>query len=80
MCFNLGSSNTEVNDEFKFFARVLGGDIGRLTTRKAVGRGDSYKVLLIDDPKHTEKFGMLIILLLSLKVHNSFVSPHLSLG
>ncbi|XP_074563495.1 ATP-dependent Clp protease adapter protein CLPS2, chloroplastic-like [Curcuma longa] len=33
-----------------------GGDIGRLTTRKAVGRGDSYKVLLIDDPKHTEKF------------------------
>ncbi|KAG6530228.1 ATP-dependent Clp protease adapter protein CLPS2, chloroplastic-like [Zingiber officinale] len=32
-----------------------GGDIGRLTTRRGVGRGDNYKVLLIDDQKHTEK-------------------------
>lgn len=72
--------DAEVNDESKFLACVLGGDIGWITTRKGVGRGDCYRVLLIDDPKHTEKLGMLIILLLSLKVHNNFVSRRLSLG
>lgn len=35
-----------------------GGDIGRLASRKGLGSGDSYKVLLIDDPRHTEKLGM----------------------
>ncbi|CAL9104864.1 ATP-dependent Clp protease adapter protein CLPS2, chloroplastic-like [Musa acuminata AAA Group] len=32
-----------------------GGDIGRLASRKGLGSGDSYRVLLIDDPRHTEK-------------------------
>ncbi|WOK94816.1 ATP-dependent Clp protease adapter protein CLPS1, chloroplastic-like [Canna indica] len=32
-----------------------GGDIGRLAERRRVGSGDSYKVLLVDDPRHTEK-------------------------
>ncbi|XP_078180304.1 ATP-dependent Clp protease adapter protein CLPS2, chloroplastic-like [Carex rostrata] len=32
-----------------------GGDIGRSTERKGTGSGDSYKVLLVDDPRHTEK-------------------------
>uniref|UniRef100_A0A6V7QXY9 Adaptor protein ClpS core domain-containing protein n=1 Tax=Ananas comosus var. bracteatus TaxID=296719 RepID=A0A6V7QXY9_ANACO len=32
-----------------------GGDIGTLSNRKGLGSGDSYKVLLIDDPRHTEK-------------------------
>ncbi|KAJ4767044.1 ATP-dependent Clp protease adapter protein ClpS [Rhynchospora pubera] len=32
-----------------------GGDIGRLTEKKGTGSGDSYKVLLVDDPRHTEK-------------------------
>ncbi|KAJ1686586.1 hypothetical protein LUZ63_017976 [Rhynchospora breviuscula] len=32
-----------------------GGDIGRLTEKKGTGSGDSYKVLLVDDPSHTEK-------------------------
>lgn len=32
-----------------------GGDIGRLKGKKNLGSGDSYKVLLIDDARHTEK-------------------------
>ncbi|GJN17255.1 hypothetical protein PR202_gb04309 [Eleusine coracana subsp. coracana] len=32
-----------------------GGDTGRLKDRKGTGSGDSYKVLLVDDAKHTEK-------------------------
>lgn len=35
-----------------------GGDTGRLKDRKGTGSGDSYKVLLLDDPRHTEKHGM----------------------
>uniref|UniRef100_A0A5B7BK23 Adaptor protein ClpS core domain-containing protein n=1 Tax=Davidia involucrata TaxID=16924 RepID=A0A5B7BK23_DAVIN len=31
-----------------------GGDIGRLRDRRAAGSGDSYRVLLIDDKRHTE--------------------------
>ncbi|XP_019709579.1 ATP-dependent Clp protease adapter protein CLPS2, chloroplastic [Elaeis guineensis] len=31
-----------------------GGDIGRLSDRKGLGSGDSYKVLMIDDIRHTE--------------------------
>nr|GEV84921.1 ATP-dependent Clp protease adapter protein CLPS1, chloroplastic-like [Tanacetum cinerariifolium] len=32
-----------------------GGDIGRVGDKKTTGSGDSYKVLLIDDARHTEK-------------------------
>uniref|UniRef100_A0A0E0JQM4 Uncharacterized protein n=1 Tax=Oryza punctata TaxID=4537 RepID=A0A0E0JQM4_ORYPU len=32
-----------------------GGDTGRMRDRKGSGSGDSYKVLLIDDARHTEK-------------------------
>ncbi|XP_058090392.1 ATP-dependent Clp protease adapter protein CLPS2, chloroplastic-like [Magnolia sinica] len=32
-----------------------GGDIGRVTDEKGTRGGDSYKVLLIDDARHTEK-------------------------
>jgi len=32
-----------------------GGDMGRLRHKKGTGSGDSYKVLLVDDAKHTEK-------------------------
>ncbi|KAF5750020.1 hypothetical protein HS088_TW03G00349 [Tripterygium wilfordii] len=32
-----------------------GGDIGRLKNKKGPGSGDSYRVLLIDDARHTEK-------------------------
>ncbi|XP_076894997.1 ATP-dependent Clp protease adapter protein CLPS2, chloroplastic-like [Bidens hawaiensis] len=32
-----------------------GGDIGRVRDKKNTGSGDSYKVLLIDDERHTEK-------------------------
>ena len=39
-----------------------GGDIGRLASRKGLGSGDSYRVLLIDDPRHTEKLGMRTII------------------
>ncbi|KAI3501953.1 hypothetical protein L1887_29982 [Cichorium endivia] len=31
-----------------------GGDIGRVRDKKNTGSGDSYKVLLIDDERHTE--------------------------
>ncbi|KAJ3669139.1 hypothetical protein LUZ60_011089 [Juncus effusus] len=40
--------------EFGVFP-LEGGDIGRLTERKGTSNGDSYKVLLIDDPRHTEQ-------------------------
>ena len=36
---------------------ITGGDIGRLKDKKNLGSGDSYKVLLIDDARHTEKLG-----------------------
>ncbi|KAF2953148.1 ATP-dependent Clp protease adapter protein CLPS2, chloroplastic [Oryza sativa Japonica Group] len=32
-----------------------GGDTGRMRDRRGSGSGDSYKVLLIDDARHTEK-------------------------
>ncbi|KAK1273347.1 hypothetical protein QJS04_geneDACA019139 [Acorus gramineus] len=32
-----------------------GGDIGRLRDKKGLRNGDSYKVLLVDDERHTEK-------------------------
>lgn len=32
-----------------------GGDIGRVRDKKQTGSGDSYRVLLIDDARHTEK-------------------------
>ncbi|XVE81173.1 hypothetical protein DITRI_Ditri15bG0041500 [Diplodiscus trichospermus] len=32
-----------------------GGDIGRLRDKKGTGSGDSYRVLLIDDARHSEK-------------------------
>ncbi|XP_021898233.1 ATP-dependent Clp protease adapter protein CLPS1, chloroplastic-like [Carica papaya] len=31
-----------------------GGDVGRLKNKKGVGSGDSYRVLLMDDIRHTE--------------------------
>lgn len=34
-----------------------GGDIGRVGDKKATRSGDSYKVLLIDDERHTEELG-----------------------
>ncbi|XP_072965243.1 ATP-dependent Clp protease adapter protein CLPS2, chloroplastic-like [Typha angustifolia] len=45
-------------DQTQFDALPLleeGGDIGRLSDKKGLGSGDSFKVLLIDDPRHTEK-------------------------
>uniref|UniRef100_A0A8R7TZI5 Photosystem II 10 kDa polypeptide, chloroplastic n=1 Tax=Triticum urartu TaxID=4572 RepID=A0A8R7TZI5_TRIUA len=44
-----------------------GGDTGRLKDRKGTGSGDSYKVLLLDDPRHTEKHGTYPFLLLLLQ-------------
>jgi len=35
-----------------------GGDIGRLRDKRGVGSGDSYRVLLIDDSRHSESLGM----------------------
>ncbi|XP_074307755.1 ATP-dependent Clp protease adapter protein CLPS2, chloroplastic-like [Silene latifolia] len=32
-----------------------GGDIGRVRDRRSTGSGDSYRVLLLDDERHTEK-------------------------
>lgn len=34
-----------------------GGDIGKLTDKKGLGSGDSFRVLLIDDARHTETLG-----------------------
>lgn len=42
------------------FFRVVGGDIGRVKDKKNTGSGDSYRVLLIDDARHTEKLGNMI--------------------
>uniref|UniRef100_A0ACD5VVI1 Uncharacterized protein n=1 Tax=Avena sativa TaxID=4498 RepID=A0ACD5VVI1_AVESA len=36
-------------------AALEGGDTGRLKDRRGTGSGDSYKVLLVDDARHTEK-------------------------
>ncbi|KAL7001490.1 hypothetical protein U1Q18_002642 [Sarracenia purpurea var. burkii] len=42
--------------QFDPFTQVEeGGDIGRLRDRRGTGSGDSYRVLLIDDTRHTEK-------------------------
>ncbi|GKA47327.1 ATP-dependent Clp protease adapter protein ClpS1, chloroplastic-like protein [Tanacetum coccineum] len=35
--------------------KLSGGDIGRVRDKKTTSSGDSYKVLLIDDARHTEK-------------------------
>uniref|UniRef100_A0A1D1Y6I4 ATP-dependent Clp protease adapter protein ClpS n=1 Tax=Anthurium amnicola TaxID=1678845 RepID=A0A1D1Y6I4_9ARAE len=32
-----------------------GGDIGKLSDKKGLGSGDSFRVLLIDDARHTER-------------------------
>ncbi|ONI27979.1 hypothetical protein PRUPE_1G114900, partial [Prunus persica] len=32
-----------------------GGDIGRLKDKRGIGSRDSYRVLLVDDVRHTEK-------------------------
>ncbi|KAH9611100.1 hypothetical protein KSS87_012052 [Heliosperma pusillum] len=34
-----------------------GGDIGRVRDRRGTGSGDSYRVLLLDDQRHTENLG-----------------------
>ncbi|ONI27388.1 hypothetical protein PRUPE_1G083400 [Prunus persica] len=34
-----------------------GGDIGRLKDKRGIGSRDSYRVLLVDDVRHTEKLG-----------------------
>lgn len=36
----------------------VGGDIGRFRDAKVTGWGDSYRVLLIDDPVHNEDLGV----------------------
>lgn len=40
-----------------FFA-IAGGDIGKMKEKRGTGSGDSYRVLLIDDTRHSEKLGM----------------------
>lgn len=35
-----------------------GGDIGRLRDKRGVGNGDSYRVLLVDDARHSENLGI----------------------
>ncbi|XP_061987296.1 ATP-dependent Clp protease adapter protein CLPS2, chloroplastic-like [Populus nigra] len=41
--------------QFDPSSQVLeGGDIGRLRDKRGVGSGDSYRVLLIDDSRHSE--------------------------
>jgi hypothetical protein len=40
-----------------------GGDPGRLRDGRRSGSGDSYKVLLVDDARHTEKLGKYTVLL-----------------
>ncbi|BBN68413.1 hypothetical protein Prudu_417S000100, partial [Prunus dulcis] len=34
------------------------GDIGRLKDKRGIGSKDSYRVLLVDDVRHTEKLGL----------------------
>lgn len=43
-----------------FHVVITGGDIGRLKDKRGIGSGDSYRVLLIDDIRHTEKLGNFI--------------------
>ncbi|KAL2938856.1 ATP-dependent Clp protease adapter protein ClpS [Bienertia sinuspersici] len=38
-----------------------GGDIGRLKDRRGTGSGDSYRVLLLDDERHTEKLVLKVL-------------------
>lgn len=35
----------------------VGGDIGRVRDKRSTGSGDSYRVLLLDDERHSEKLG-----------------------
>ncbi|KAI4357088.1 hypothetical protein L6164_001059 [Bauhinia variegata] len=59
-----------------------GGDIGSLNTRKGVGNGDSYRVLLIDDIRHTENLVAKVlprengaaIVIVTVKEHAEFYS------
>ncbi|KAF8398751.1 hypothetical protein HHK36_014609 [Tetracentron sinense] len=37
-----------------YLSYSLGGDMGRLKDKRGAGSGDSYRVLLIDDKRHTE--------------------------
>lgn len=37
---------------------IAGGDIGKMKDKRGTGSGDSYRVLLIDDTRHSEKLGM----------------------
>ncbi|XP_031264738.1 uncharacterized protein LOC116123055 [Pistacia vera] len=42
--------------QFDPFTQVLeGGDIGQLKDKKGIGNGDSYRVVLIDDFRHSDK-------------------------
>lgn len=41
------------------FLMITGGDMGRLRDSKGTGSGDSYRVLLIDDARHSENLGNL---------------------
>lgn len=41
---------------------ITGGDIGRLKDKRGIGSGDSYRVLLVDDVRHTEKLGNFLFL------------------
>ncbi|ONI18646.1 hypothetical protein PRUPE_3G229600, partial [Prunus persica] len=36
-----------------------GGDIGRLKDKRGIGSRDSYRVLLVDDVRHTEKLDIM---------------------
>lgn len=45
-------------DYFKLRS-ITGGDMGRLRDSKGTGSGDSYRVLLIDDARHSENLGNL---------------------
>ncbi|XP_021719868.1 uncharacterized protein LOC110687518 isoform X1 [Chenopodium quinoa] len=38
-----------------------GGDIGRVRDKKGTGSGDSYRVLLLDDERHTEKLVLKVL-------------------
>lgn len=47
----------------RFMFVITGGDIGRLKDKRGIASGDSYRVLLIDDVRHTEKLGNFITIL-----------------
>lgn len=38
-----------------------GGDIGRVRDKRGTGSGDSYRVLLLDDDRHTEKLVLKVL-------------------